>query len=189
MKRAINLQYCEIMFKEFNKVKPITGEDVYVADNAIVIGDVIVGNETNIWFGAVIRGDVNSIRIGSRTNVQDGCVLHVSGEKFSLNIGNDVTIGHNATVHGCTVEDRVLIGMGSVILDGSHISSDSVIAAGAVVKEGFHVPPGVLIAGVPGKIVRELSKEEIAGILESSKHYIELSKYYSAENPTVQMQN
>ncbi len=177
------------MLRQFKNITPVTGDEVFVADNATVIGDVKIGNETNIWFGAVIRGDVNSIRIGNRTNIQDGCVLHVSGEKFSLNIGSDVTVGHNATVHGCIIEDRVLIGMGSVILDGSFISSDSVIAAGAVVKEGFHVPSGVLIAGVPGKIVRELTQEEIAGILESAEHYVELSKHYSVESQQIQRQN
>ncbi len=177
------------MLRPFNNVVPVAGDEVFIADNAIVIGDVSIGNETNIWYGAVIRGDVNSIKIGNRTNIQDGCVLHVSGDKFSLKIGSDVTIGHNATVHGCTVEDRVLIGMGAVVLDGSYISSDSIIAAGALVKEGFHVPSGVLIAGVPGKIVRELTPQEIEGILESSKHYVELSTYYSKEKHSLQRQN
>lgn len=189
MKKKIHSIFSEAMLIHFNGIFPSLGEDVFVAANASVIGDVRIGSETNIWYGAVIRGDVNFIKIGSRTNVQDGCVLHVSLGKLSLNIGNEVTIGHNATVHGCVVEDRVLIGMGSVVLDNSHISTGSVIAAGALVKEGFHVPSGVLVAGVPGRIIRDLTDAELAGIQESSRHYVELSKIYSEQLKLIQMQN
>lgn len=177
------------MLIPFNGIFPDLGEDVFIAENASVIGDVKIGSEANIWFGAVLRGDVNFIRIGSRSNIQDGCVLHVSLGKLSLNIGNEVTIGHNATVHGCTIEDRVLIGMGSVVLDNSYICSGSVVAAGAVVKEGFRVPPGVLVGGVPGKIIRDLTEAEIEGILESSRHYVELSRIYTAQSQMIQRQN
>ena len=187
--KKIRSIYCNDMLIPFNGIFPDLGEDVFIAENASVIGDVKIGSEANIWFGAVIRGDVNFIRIGSRTNIQDGCVLHVSLGKLSLNIGNEVTIGHNATVHGCTIEDRVLIGMGSVVLDNSYISSGSVVAAGAVVKEGFRVPPGVLVAGVPGKIIRDLTEAEMEGILESSRHYVELSKIYAAQSQMIQRQN
>lgn len=189
MNRKTLSTYFETMLIPFKGLFPALGEDVFIAENASVIGDVNIGSESNIWFGAVIRGDVNFVRIGSRTNIQDGCVLHVSLGKLSLNIGNEVTIGHNATVHGCTIEDRVLIGMGSVILDNSYVSTGSVIAAGAVVKEGFRVPPGVLIGGVPGKIIRDLTEAEIAGIVESSRHYVELSKIYSGQSQLIQRQN
>ena len=150
---------------------PIYDESVFIAENASIIGDVILGRESSVWFNVVIRGDVNFIRIGERTNIQDGSVLHVTHNKYSLNIGNDVTIGHNATVHGCTVNNRVLIGMGAVILDNSVINSDSIIAAGALIKENFTVPQGVLAAGVPGRIVRDLKEDEILKIRQSAKNY------------------
>lgn len=159
---------------------PEAGEDVFIAPGAVVIGDVTIGSGSGVWFGAVIRGDVNHIRIGSRTNIQDGCVLHVSLSTFSLEIGDDVTIGHNATVHGCRIQDRALIGMGATVLDGAVIESDSVVAAGAVVKEGFTVPSGTLVAGVPAKVIRDLTDDEKRGIMLSAEHYSEIAKEYLA---------
>jgi carbonic anhydrase/acetyltransferase-like protein (isoleucine patch superfamily) len=170
------------MLKEFNGILPELGSNVYVAETAAVIGDVKIGDGSNIWYGAVIRGDVNFIRIGKNTNIQDGCVLHVSEGTLSLKIGNEVTVGHNATVHGCTIEDNVLIGMGAVLLDNCLISGNSVVAAGAVVKEDFVVPEGVLVAGVPAKIIRNLTDNEILLLRESSRHYVELAKIYSGRN-------
>ncbi len=180
-KKRTLLKSSENTIITFNGTVPEIGKDVFLASNCVVIGDVKLGDRSNVWYGAVIRGDVNFIRIGSETNVQDGCVLHVSGGKFSLNIGNEVTIGHNATVHGCKVSDRVLIGMGAILLDNCSVGENSVIAAGSVVKEGFEVPSGVLLAGVPGKVIRELTESEIAGIKESAGHYVELAKYYILE--------
>lgn len=166
------------MIIPFKDKFPVYDETVFIAANASVIGDVILGRETSVWFNAVIRGDVNSIRIGERTNIQDGSVLHVTHDKYSLHIGNDVTIGHNAVVHGCTIKDRVLIGMGSVLLDDSTVNSNSLIAAGSLIKENFIVPEGVLAAGVPAKIIRDLNAEEIAKIRQSAQNYIAYAQDY-----------
>jgi gamma-carbonic anhydrase len=157
---------------------PLTGKNIFIADSAVVIGDVVLGEECSVWFNAVIRGDVNFIRIGSRTNIQDGCVLHVTNGKYPLIIGKDVTIGHNATVHGCILKDNILIGMGAVILDNSVINSNSIVGAGSVVKENFEVPEGVLAAGVPAKIIRDLSVNEIEKITQSAESYVSYSKEY-----------
>lgn len=157
---------------------PVYEDTVFIAENASVIGDVILGRETSVWFNAVIRGDVNKIRIGERTNIQDGSILHVTHKKYSLHIGNEVTIGHNAVVHGCTIKDRVLIGMGSVILDNSTVNSNCLIAAGSLIRENFIVPEGVLAAGVPAKIIRDLNAEEILKIRQSALNYIAYAQDY-----------
>ena len=164
------------MLLKYKDKFPVLDKSVFIADTAVVIGDVVLGKSSNVWFNAVIRGDVNFIRIGERTNIQDGCVLHVTYNKFSLTIGNDVTIGHNATVHGCVVKDLVLIGMGSVILDNSTVNSNSIVAAGSLVREGFVVPEGVLVAGVPAKIMRDLTEVEIGNIKKSALSYVEYAK-------------
>jgi len=160
------------MIIPYNGIEPKIDESVFICEGSQIIGDVVIGKESNIWFNAVIRGDVNYIRIGERTNVQDGCVLHVTYKKYPLIIGNDVTIAHGALVHGCTVKDLVVIGMGAILLDNCLINSNSFIAAGALVKESFIVPEGVLIAGVPGKIVRDLREEEITGIKRRASNYL-----------------
>ncbi len=157
---------------------PLFDESVFIAENAAVIGDVEIGRESGIWFSVVVRGDVNFIRIGERTNIQDGSVLHVTHKKYPLNIGNDVTVGHNATVHGCTVKNKVLIGMGAVILDNSIINSNSIVGAGSLVKENFTVPEGVLAAGIPAKIIRDLKEDEIAKIKQSALNYIMYAQEY-----------
>jgi len=160
------------MIIPYNGIEPKIDESVFICEGSQIIGDVVIGKESNIWFNAVIRGDVNYIRIGERTNVQDGCVLHVTYKKYPLIIGNDVTIAHGALVHGCTVKDLVVIGMGAILLDNCVINSNSFIAAGALVKENFVVPEGVLVAGVPGKIVRDLKEEEIASIKRRASNYL-----------------
>ena len=169
------------MIYPFNGIIPRLGEGVFVAPNAVVIGDTGIGDGSSVWYSAVIRGDVNFIRIGNGTNIQDGCVLHVSNGTFSLTIGNGVTIGHNAVVHGCRVDDYVLIGMGAVLLDDCRVESNSLVAAGALVRQGFTVPAGVLAAGVPARIVRDLTEEEIDGIRQSAAHYTELAGVYVRE--------
>lgn len=166
------------MLLPFKDKFPVTGKNVFITDTSVVIGDVVLGDESSVWFNSVIRGDVNYIRIGSRTNIQDGSVLHVTNDKYPLIIGKDVTVGHNATVHGCTVYDNVLIGMGAVLLDNSIISSNSIIGAGSVVKENFTVPEGVLAAGVPAKIIRDLTKAEVDNITQSALNYAAYSKEY-----------
>jgi len=157
---------------------PEIDESVFIADGAVVIGDVVIGKESNIWFNAVIRGDVNYIRIGERTNIQDGCILHVTGEKYPLIVGNDVTVGHGAILHGAIIHDKCLIGMGAVVLDGAEVKPYSLVAAGSLVRQGFVVPEGTLVAGVPAKVVRDLTDEERKMIEVSALHYVELSKEY-----------
>ncbi|MFT3884834.1 MAG: gamma carbonic anhydrase family protein [Flavobacteriales bacterium] len=156
------------LIRTLNGVTPGFGRDAFLAETAVVIGDVVMGDQCSVWYNAVVRGDVNSIRIGDRVNVQDGAVLHCTYQRTKLTIGNDVSIGHNAIVHGCTIHDKVLIGMGAIVMDDAVIGEGSVIAAGAVVLQGMQVEPGSLVAGVPGKRIRavgeDLSKNEIERI-------------------------
>ncbi len=174
------------LFPYLDKFPEIPG-NVFLASGVKIIGDVIIGENSSVWYNTVIRGDVHYIRIGMFTNVQDCSMLHVTNGKYPLNIGNKVTIGHSVTLHGCTIKDLCLIGMGSVILDGAVVESTSMVAAGAVVKPNFVVPSGTLAAGVPAKIVRELSPEEIEEFEKSAvryKKYTELTidsinKFYS----------
>lgn len=142
------------------------GEHCFIAPNATIVGDVIMGKDCSVWFNAVIRGDVNSIRMGDKVNVQDGAVIHATYQKTKAIIGNNVSIGHNAIVHGCTVEDNVLIGMGAIVMDNAHIGSNSIIAAGAVVLEGTVVEAGCIFAGVPAKKVKNVSQELIHGEID-----------------------
>jgi len=158
--------------------KPELGKDTFIASGAHVIGDVVAGNETNIWFNVVIRGDVNTIRIGFRTNIQDNSVVHVTRGTGPTSIGSDVTIGHSAIIHACTVEDNCLIGMGAVILDGAVIRKNSLVAAGSVVTPGKDFPPGSMIMGSPAKVVRALTEKEIKSIQDSADHYVELARSY-----------
>lgn len=160
---------------------PVIHETVFAVDSAVIIGDVEIGEYSSIWFNAVVRGDVHYIRIGARTNVQDNSTLHVTNDTFPLNIGSDVTIGHNVTLHGCTIRDRCLIGMGAILLDGSEIGEDSIIGAGTLVKEGMKVPSGSLVVGLPGRVVRQLRPEEIAKNKKSALNYIEYAKNFMAE--------
>lgn len=151
---------------------------VYVADGAHVIGDVEIGAGSSVWFGAVVRGDVHWIRIGERTNIQDLSVLHVTTGTAPLLVGSDVTVGHRAILHGCTVEDGCLIGMGSIVLDGAKIGRGSLVAAGSVVSVGYEVPPQTLVAGVPASIKRALRPDEVQSFLQSARHYSDLAQVY-----------
>ena len=144
---------------------------MYLADGAFVIGDVRVERDASIWYNAVLRGDINAIRIGERTNIQDGCVLHVTKE-LPLIVGNDVTVGHQAVIHACSIGECVLVGMGAIVLDGASVGSYSIIAAGALVLENAVVPEGSLVAGVPGRIVRKLTEEERRRLRESAQNYV-----------------
>jgi len=160
------------MLKPFQGILPKISDDVFIEDSAIVIGDVVIGRDSSVWFHSVVRGDVNHIRIGSRTNVQDLCVLHVTHDTHPLVIGDDVTVGHHVVLHGCTIKDRVLVGMGAIIMDGAIIGEDSIVGAGALVTEGTVVPPKSLILGSPAKVRRAVTGEELAWILESAQNYI-----------------
>ncbi|MDT8411699.1 MAG: gamma carbonic anhydrase family protein [Vicingaceae bacterium] len=163
------------LIKKLNDKTPEFGEDCFFAENATIIGDVVMGNECSVWYNAVIRGDVHYIKMGNRVNVQDGAVIHCTYKKHPTNIGNNVSIGHNALVHGCTVKDNVLIGMGAIVMDGVVVESNTIIAAGAVVTQGTHVEANCIYAGVPAKKVKEmnaaLSEGEIKRIAESYVMY------------------
>jgi carbonic anhydrase/acetyltransferase-like protein (isoleucine patch superfamily) len=172
------------MIKGFSGRFPKLDATVFIEASAQVIGDVEIGVQSSVWFGAVVRGDVNYIRIGRRTSIQDGSVLHVTRLTHPLLVGDEVTVGHAVTLHGCTVKDRCLIGMGSTILDGSVIGEESIVGAGALVPEGMIVPPRTLVVGVPAKIRRELTGEELAFLSKSARNYVELAEIYLKENRT-----
>lgn len=174
----INAVQVVVMIQAFMDVSPVIPADVFIAPSADVIGDVEIGVESSVWFGAVIRGDVHYIRIGARTNIQDLSMLHVTRKTHPLVIGNEVTVGHHVTLHGCTVKDRVLVGMGAVILDGARIGEDCIIGAGALVTQGMEIPPGSLAFGNPARVKRLLTVEEKAFLPESARQYRELSLNY-----------
>jgi len=158
---------------------PKIPENCFLAPNATVAGDVVMGEECSIWFNAVIRGDVNSIRLGNKVNVQDGVCIHCTYERTKTLIGNNVSIGHNAIVHGCTIEDNVLVGMGAIIMDKAHIGSNSIIAAGAVVLENTIVPEGCIFAGIPARKVKNISPDLIKDEIERiANNYIMYSSWY-----------
>jgi carbonic anhydrase/acetyltransferase-like protein (isoleucine patch superfamily) len=161
------------MIHPYRGITPTIDPSVYLVNSAEIIGDVAIGKDSSVWYNTVIRGDVNVIRIGERTNVQDGCLLHVTHEKFPLLIGSDVTLGHGAIVHGCRIGDTCLIGMGAIVLDNATINSYTLVAAGAVVLGGTAVPGGVLVAGVPAKVMRDLTDEERTMIERSARSYVE----------------
>lgn len=167
------------LIRALNGTTPQFGSDVFLAETAVVIGDVVMGDQCSVWYNAVIRGDVNAIRIGHRTNIQDLAMLHCTYQRAALTIGNDVSIGHSAIVHGCTIHDKVLIGMGAIVMDHAVIGEGSVVAAGAVVLQGTVIEPGSLVTGVPGKRVRavgeDLSKNEIERI---AGNYLKYASWY-----------
>lgn len=166
-------------------IKPVKGkypqipDDCYVAENATIVGDVSLGNECSVWFNAVIRGDVHYIKMGNKVNIQDGAVIHATYQKSPTTIGNNVSIGHNAIVHGCTIEDNVLIGMGSIIMDDCVIERNSIIAAGAVVTKKTVVESGSIYAGVPAKKVKAISKELISGEIDRiADNYVKYASWF-----------
>jgi carbonic anhydrase/acetyltransferase-like protein (isoleucine patch superfamily) len=160
-------------------IHPKIGDNCFVAPNATIVGDVITGNNCSFWFNAVIRGDVNSIRIGNKVNIQDGAVIHCTYQKTKVSLGNNVSIGHNAIVHGCTINDNVLVGMGAIIMDNCVIGSNSIIAAGAVLTEGTQVPEGCIFAGVPAKKIKDISQDLINGeINRIAENYLMYSSWF-----------
>ncbi len=160
---------------------PQFGENTYIAENATIVGDVVMGKECSIWFNAVIRGDVNFIKAGNRVNVQDGAVIHCTYQKAPTTIGNNVSIGHQAMVHGCTIDDNVLIGMGAIVMDHVHIHSNCIIAAGAVVLENTVVEANSIYAGVPAKKVKTLDEANTNEIQRIANNYVKYSSWYEAE--------
>ncbi|MGK9475904.1 gamma carbonic anhydrase family protein [Melioribacter sp. OK-6-Me] len=171
----------EIKLYPYKEKYPILAPDVFVAPGAKIIGDVEIQEGSSVWYNVVIRGDVNYIRIGKNTNIQDGSVLHVTNQKFPLIIENNVTIGHAAILHGAILKENCFVGMGAILLDGAILETNSMVAAGSLVKQGFVVPSGKLVAGVPAKIVRELTDEEIEMIHQSARNYKEYARI-SAES-------
>jgi len=162
-----------------NNIEPSFGSNCFIAPNATIVGDVVCGDECSFWFNAVVRGDVNSIRIGNKVNIQDGAVIHCTYQKTKTVLGNNVSIGHNAIVHGSNVADNVLIGMGAIIMDNCEIGSNSIIAAGAVLTEGTIVPSGCIFAGVPAKKVKDISQELIHGEIDRiANNYLMYSSWF-----------
>ncbi len=160
-------------------VMPVMGNNCFIAPNATIVGEVIMGDECSVWFNTVLRGDVNFIRMGSKVNVQDGAIIHCTYQKFGTTIGNNVSIGHNAIVHGCVIDDNVLVGMGAIVMDNCHIGSNSIIAAGAVVLENTVVDPGSIYAGIPAKKVKDISQELIHGeINRIADNYVMYSGWF-----------
>jgi len=164
-------------------VHPKFGKGCFVAPNATIVGDVVMGDGCSVWFNTVIRGDVNSIRIGNKVNIQDGAVLHCTFQKTKTVIGNNVSIGHNAIVHGCLLHDNVLVGMGAIIMDEAEVGSNSIVAAGAVVLEGTKIEEGSIYAGVPAKKVKDISSELISGQIERiANNYIHYASWFKDAN-------
>lgn len=166
------------MIRTYQGVRPKIAESAFVEETAAVIGDVVIGEDSSVWFNTVIRGDVHFIRIGNRTNIQDLCAIHVSRDTYSTVLGDDVTVGHHVVLHGCIINDRVLIGMGAIIMDGAVIGEDCVVGAGALVTEQTVVPPKSLILGSPAKVKRAVTDKELAWIKESAHNYVRYAKQY-----------
>lgn len=168
-----------MIIKELNGLKPEFGDGCFIAENAVIVGDVIMGNQCSIWYNAVIRGDVHYIRMGNKVNVQDGAIIHATYKVSPTNIGNNVSIGHNAIVHGCTIHDHVLIGMGAIIMDDCIIESNSIIAAGAVVTKNTIVKSGSIFGGVPAKKIKDISEELILGEIDRiANNYVKYAGWY-----------
>lgn len=170
------------IIKKVRGKTPVFGQNTYISENAVITGDVVCGDDCTFWFGSVTRGDVNYIKMGNKVNVQDGAVIHGTFEKAATNIGNNVSIGHRAMVHGCTLEDNVLVGMGAIVMDGAVVKSNSIIAAGAVVLEKTIVEPNSIYAGVPAKKVKEIDPEQSKGIIQRiAQSYVKYASWYQEE--------
>ncbi|MDO9261858.1 MAG: gamma carbonic anhydrase family protein [Flavobacteriaceae bacterium] len=168
-----------MIIKELNGKKPQFGSNCFIAETAVIIGDVIMGDDCSIWYHAVIRGDVHYIKMGNKVNVQDGAVIHATYQKHPTNIGNNVSIAHRAIVHGCTIHDNVLIGMGAIVMDDCIIESNSIIAAGAVLSKGTKVESGSVYAGIPAKKVKDISADLLKGEIERiAENYVFYAKWY-----------
>ena len=169
------------MIRQFDNKHPKLGRNVYISESASIIGDVILGDKVNIWFGAVLRGDMHYIKIDSRSNVQDNAVVHVTTAISPTKIGSGVTVGHGAIIHGCTIEDDCMIGMGAIVMDDAVIGAGSLVGAGALVPPNMKVPPKSLVVGMPGQVVRGVREDEYKMILERPQEYIDLATIYLSE--------
>ncbi len=169
------------MIRRFRDLRPEVGAGCFVAETAAIIGDVVIGVRSSIWYGAVLRGDVFSIRVGEETSIQDNTVIHVTGGKHATRVGSRSTVGHSVILHGCTVGDLCVVGMGSTVLDRAEIGDGSIVGAGALVTPGTKIPPGVLAVGAPARVKRPLTDEERASLVESADHYVALARAYLAD--------
>lgn len=171
-----------MLIKTVNGKSPLIPDDCYVAENATIVGEVFFGEKCSVWFNAVVRGDVNSIHIGNKVNIQDGAIIHCTYLKHPTKIGNNVSIGHNAIVHGCTIQDNVLIGMGAIVMDNCVIESNSIVAAGAVVTQNTVVESGTIYAGTPAKKVKDINASDFAGEIERiSNNYVMYSSWFKED--------
>ena len=170
------------MIKKFSGKSPIIPDSCYISESVDLIGDVTLGENVSLWFGTVIRGDMHHITIGARSNIQDNSVIHVTTDISPTRIGDEVTVGHNAIIHGATIEDRCLIGMGSIIMDDVVVGEGSIVGAGAVVPPNMIIPPRSLVVGLPAKIVRQTTDEELEMIIERAQHYIDFSQEYKNQS-------
>ena len=166
------------MIKDFNGITPKIHETAFVTDDAIVIGDVVIGEDSSVWFGSIVRGDVNYIRIGARTNIQDATVIHVSSKTHPTILGDEITVGHRVTLHGCTVGNGCLVGIGAILMDGVEVGEQSLVGAGTLLTPGTIIPPRSLVIGSPGRVKRELTEDELAFLDRSWRNYTELKKNY-----------
>ncbi len=166
------------VIKPYKGIFPRIHPSVYISDNVYVIGDVEIGEDSSLWFGAVVRGDVNYIRIGKRTNIQDNSVVHVTHETAPTIVGDNVTVGHRVILHGCVLGNNILVGMGAILMDGAEVEDNVIIGAGALVTQNKKIPSGVLVAGVPAKVIRDLREEEIRMIEESAQNYVQYKNVY-----------
>lgn len=169
------------ILRAFRGKTPQLHDSVFAVESALVVGDVEIGEESSLWFGAIVRGDVNFIRIGARTNVQDHSVIHVTHDTHPTLVGDDVTLGHRVTLHGCTIKDRCLIGIGAVVLDGAVVGEDAMVGAGSLVPPGMVVPSGTLAVGTPAKVKRQLTPQEIAFFRTSAENYVRYAREYLRE--------
>lgn len=167
------------MIRPFNNIFPRVHDTAFVTDDAIVIGDVEIGEDSSVWFGSIIRGDVNHIRIGARTNIQDGCVIHVSSKIHPTILEDQITVGHRVTLHGCHIESGCLIGIGSIVMDGVRVGANSLVAAGSLLTPGTQVPPRSLAIGSPARVKRELTEDELTFLDRSWRNYVELKARYT----------
>jgi gamma-carbonic anhydrase len=166
------------MTRAFKNIEPSIHESAFIADGAIVIGDVEIGEDASVWFGSIVRGDVNHIRIGARTNIQDATVIHVSSQTHATILEEEITVGHRVTLHGCHVERGCLIGIGSILMDGVRVGAQSLVGAGSLLPPGTQVPPRSLVLGSPAKVKRELTDDEIAFLERSWRNYVDLKQHY-----------
>jgi carbonic anhydrase/acetyltransferase-like protein (isoleucine patch superfamily) len=169
------------MIKSFQNFSPKIHESAYVADDAIVVGDVEIGAESSVWFGSILRGDVNYIRIGERVNVQDGTIIHVSSKTHPTVLEDEITLGHRVTLHGCHIETGCLIGIGSIVLDGARVGRNSLVAAGSLLTPNTQIPPRVLVMGSPARVKRELSDDEVKDLERFWRNYVSLSGVYQSQ--------